>query len=435
MSRLIYIIPRDEDCVFFQCLGSILIANISAGPPENPSWRCNMGEEQTEIYSKRGASGFLGRGLTWTGGDSTQYLTYVMLHFRLFQYQQQFQQHHRVRAKASTGWASPIPAEPQLCFPVCRYLCFRFFVFVLGFTVLYLNYTEISITRTCWTSLGCLPATGSVPPPHLPSKTKRWNILPSPKDPEKIELSSSSFFPVSLCSHSGKMSYYIFLPRLARSEIWAKLTSKTCQRYCARPLWCRKYYYSKFQLYQKPVVYFFHSSSENDINASISKSALNLPHRDLGSSWNVYRERWVLADRRLTRWVATWTVRKCITGRFPTGKRDPREDQDGLHRGLPPVLRRLARLLHGVLNRVLAGCKKEATFLLVLFPLVKPPTTEANTLADTEQPGGSRCHASHVAQAEFLACYCSGLPRLSSYVCCKTRTLDNQTQSTLSAVS
>merc|ERR1712083_696577 len=72
--------------------------------------------------------------------------------------------------------------------------------------------------------------------PHLPSKTKRWNILPSPKDPEKIELSSSSFFPVSLCSHSGKMSYYIFLPRLAKSEIWAKLTSKTCQRYCARPL-------------------------------------------------------------------------------------------------------------------------------------------------------------------------------------------------------
>ena len=200
------------DCVFFQCLGSILIANISAGPPENPSWRCNMGEEQTEIYSKRGASGFLGRGLTWTGGDSTQYLTYAVLHFRLFQYQQQFQQHHRVRAKASTGWASPIPAEPQLCFPVCRYLCFRSFVFVLGFTVLYLNYTEISITRTCWTSLGCLPATGSVPPPHLPSKTKRWNILPSPKDPEKIELSSSIFFPVSLCSHSGKWAIIYFFP-------------------------------------------------------------------------------------------------------------------------------------------------------------------------------------------------------------------------------
>ena len=270
---------------------------------------------------------------------------------------------------------------------------------------------------------------------------------PSPQQDEEMEHSPQSkrsrknwtflldFFPGFTLQSLWEMSYYIFLPRLARSEIWAKLTSKTCQRYCARPLWCRKYYYSKFQLYQKPVVYFFHSSSENDINASISKSALNLPHRDLGSSWNVYRERWVLADRRLTRWVATWTVRKCITGRFPTGKRDPREDQDGLHRGLPPVLRRLAWLLHGVLNRVLAGCKKEATFLLVLFPLVKPPTTEANTLADTEQPGGSRCHASHLAQAEFLACSCSRLPRLSSYVCCKTRTLDNQTQSTLSAVS
>jgi len=31
-------------------------------------------------------------------------------------------------------------------------------------------------------------------------------------------------------------------------------------------------------------VFFFHSSSEKDINASISKSALNLPNRDLGSS-------------------------------------------------------------------------------------------------------------------------------------------------------
>ena len=66
-------------------------------------------------------------------------------------------------------------------------------------------------------------------------------------------------------------------------------------------------------------VFFFHSSSEKDINASISKSALNLPNRDLGSSWDVYRERW-LAGRKSARWVATWTLRKCTTGRFSTGR-------------------------------------------------------------------------------------------------------------------
>ena len=92
-------------------------------------------------------------------------------------------------------------------------------------------FSPIFISRTCWTYLGCPPVTGSAPPHHLPSKMKRWNILPSQRDPEKIEL-SSSFSPI-YC-HSGKMSY-IFLPSLITSKIWEKLTTKTCQVYCARP--------------------------------------------------------------------------------------------------------------------------------------------------------------------------------------------------------
>ena len=165
----------------------------------------------------------------------------------------------------------------------------------------------------------------------------------------------------------GKWAIYFF-PVWKCQKIWEKLTTKTCQHYCARPKWCIKYYFiQNFNRIKSQWCIFSTYSSEKDINASISKSALNLPNRDLGSSWDVYRERWLAAGRKSARWVATWTLRKCTTGRFSTGRE---RDQNGLHCRLSPLLCRLAWLFHGVFHRVFPCCQKETTLLFVLFPCV-----------------------------------------------------------------
>ena len=163
-------------------------------------------------------------------------------------------------------------------------------------------------------------------------------------------------------------------------------------------------------------VFFSTVAVRKEINASISKSALNLPKRDLGSSWDVYR--WHVG-RKSARWVAIWTLRRCTIGWFSTDRDCYEIKRDGFHCRLSSILQRLSWLFHGVLNGVLPNCKKEASILFLLFPFL--PTAETYTVADTKQPGRGCSHPSHMVQIQFFASSCARLPSLSSYVCRNTR--------------
>ena len=151
---------------------------------------------------------------------------------------------------------------------------------------------------------------------------------PSPQQDEEMEHSPQSkrsrknwsFLQlIPICCHSGKMSY-IFLPRLTPLKIWEKIDHKDLSCFLRAPQMMHKILLFKISTVSKASGVFFSTVAvRKEINASISKSALNLPNRDFGSSWDVYRERW-LNGRKSARWVATWTLRRCTTGRFSTGR-------------------------------------------------------------------------------------------------------------------